>query len=184
MVAVAVAVAVLLVLSHSIWPRALLEPLSSAAAVVLALQLHLFISINKTLAVEQEVKLLIRCSVLLTNLSCSLQSLPLSLFHHTPTSPAAQGFCTPTHLYLFHTANLACVPPQPLWLPLSPVFPLYPLQCTPLVWPLLASTLVVSTAAHLPEDPREAHSVNTQPPLPSPLPPPQHTSALTLCTLM
>lgn len=88
-------------------------------------------------------KFLILCPLLVTNLSCPLLSLPLSLFHHTPTSPAAQGSSKPTQLYLSHAANPACFPPQHLWLPLSPVFPLYPLPCMALAWPLLATTPVV-----------------------------------------
>lgn len=127
-------------------------------------------------------KLLIHCPLLVTNLSFPLLLLPLSQFHRTPTSPAVQGISTHTQIYLFHAVDPAHFPLRHLQLPLSPVFPLYLLPCMALVWPLLAITPVVWTAARQPEDSREAHPVITQPPPLSPLQPPRHTSALILCT--
>lgn len=116
---------------------------------------------------------------MLINLAYLLLLLPLSLFHHNPTIPAAQDFYKPAPLSLFHAVSPASFRLHLLWLPL---FPLYLHLCMALAWFLLVFTPVVWTATHHPEDPREACTVITQLPPVLLLQPPQHTFALILCT--
>lgn len=89
---------------------------------------------------------LLHCRVLVTRPSYHPLLLPHNLYHHTYVGPAVQDYSTPIQCYLSHAATQT---PFPLQLLQSPLFPLlYMHLCMALVWPLLATTPVVWTAAH------------------------------------